>query len=430
MKITKITAREILDSRGTPTVEATVILADGSLGTAAVPSGASTGAHEAVELRDNDPKRYGGKGVLKAGANVEGEIAPALVGMEVEEQEGLDKKMITLDGTENKARLGANAILAVSLACARAAAAASKKPLYEYLTRFNPDFKGVYTMPVPMMNIMNGGAHANWATDIQEFMVLPVKAGSITEAVRIGDEVRIQLGKLLKDKGYNTNVGDEGGFAPAVASNSEPFELMSAAVAAAGYKLGEDIVFGIDAAASEFFKEGKYELHKEGKSATGDELAAFYQTLMSQYPIVSIEDPFSEDEWESFTKFTAQVGAKTQVVGDDLYVTNTKRLQKGIETKATNAILIKLNQIGTLTETIAAITLAEKAGMRAIVSHRSGETEDPFIADLVVATITGQIKTGAPDRSERTVKYNRLMAIEKELGDKAVYAAWPFNAKD
>jgi enolase len=379
-----------------------------------------------VELRDNDPKRYGGKGVLKACANVEGEIASALMGMEVEEQEAIDKKMIELDGTENKARLGANAILSVSLACARAAATNAKQPLYQYLTRFNPQFSSTYTMPVPMMNIMNGGVHANWATDIQEFMILPVKAGSIAEAVRIGDEVRIQLGKLLKDKGYNTNVGDEGGFAPEVKSNSEPFELMSAAVAVAGYKLGEDIVFGIDAAASEFFKDGKYELHKENKSVTSDELVAFYQGLMQKYPIVSIEDPFSEDEWESFAKFTASVGTKTQIVGDDLYVTNTHRLQKGIEIKATNAILIKLNQIGTLTETIETIMMAEKNSLAAIVSHRSGETEDPFIADLVVAMMTGQIKTGAPDRSERTAKYNRLMAIEEELGAKAVYAKFPF----
>lgn len=429
MKITKITAREILDSRGIPTVEATVVLEDGSLGTAAVPSGASTGVHEAVELRDQDPKRYNGKGVLKAVANAEGEIASALVGMEVADQVEIDKKMIALDATPNKGRLGANAILAVSLACARAAASSSKQPLYEYLTRFNPDFTGTYTMPIPMMNIMNGGAHANWATDIQEFMVLPVKAGSITEAVRIGDEVRIQLGKLLKDKGYNTNVGDEGGFAPAVASNSEPFELMSAAVASAGYKLGEDIMFGVDVAASEFFENGKYNLRKEGNILSADELAEFYQGLMQKYPIVSIEDPFSEDEWESFSKFTSSVGQKTQIVGDDLYVTNTKRLQKGIDSKATNAILIKLNQIGTLTETIEAIMLAEKAGMRAIVSHRSGETEDSFIADLVVAMSAGQIKTGAPDRSERTVKYNRLMAIEEELGEKAVYATWPFGVQ-
>jgi enolase len=428
MKIATVSALEILDSRGNPTIEATIVLEDGSKGWAAVPSGASTGKYEAVELRDGDQSRYGGAGVLKAIDNVNRKIAPAVIGLEAGDQKVIDETMIKLDGTENKANLGANAILSVSLASARAAAVSEKKPLYQYLTKLNPDFNGQYIMPIPMMNIMNGGKHAAWATDIQEYMIFPIGAKSITEAVMMCAEVYQQLKKVLKTKGYPTNIGDEGGFAPVVKSNAEPFELMSEAIEKAGYKLGEDICFGIDAAASEFFKHGQYVLNKEGKTVTGDELAQFYQGLRSRYPIISMEDIFAEDDWEGFRKFTEKVG-NVQIVGDDLYVTNVKRLEKGIKEKTTNSILIKLNQIGTVTETVEAILLARKNRMTAVVSHRSGETEDPFIADFVVAMGTGQIKTGAPARSERTAKYNQLIIIEKELGNKASYAPFPFQIK-
>ncbi|NTU98587.1 phosphopyruvate hydratase [Candidatus Falkowbacteria bacterium] len=427
MKIKSIQAIEILDSRGNPTVEATVILEDGSCGSAAVPSGASTGSYEAVELRDGDKGRYAGLGVLKVVSNIEDIIANALVGMDASEQTAIDKKMIELDGTENKAKLGANAILSVSLAVARAAAASEGKPLYQYLSKFNPDFDGHFIMPLPMMNIMNGGKHANWATDIQEYMILPIGAKDMAGAVRMCAEVYAQLKKVLKDKAYNTAVGDEGGFAPAVSSNKEPFELMSQAIKQAGYELGKDIVFGIDAAATEFYKDGKYELNKEGSTLSSEELAAFYmENIVNHYPIKTMEDIFSEDDWAGFENFTAKVGDKIQIVGDDLYVTNINRLKKGIEGKSSNSILIKLNQIGSLTETIDAVLLARQHGMTAVISHRSGETEDEFIADLAVALGTGQIKTGAPARSERTAKYNRLMKIERELGEKAVLAKYPF----
>ncbi|MFA6170885.1 MAG: phosphopyruvate hydratase [Patescibacteria group bacterium] len=426
MKIKDIQAIEILDSRGNPTIEAAVILENGTTGTAAVPSGASTGTYEACELRDGDKERFGGQGVLTAVKNVETTIKKALVGMDASDQKAIDQKMIELDGTSNKAKLGANAILSVSLATARAAAQTEGKPLYEYLTKLNPDFNGTYFMPVPMMNIMNGGKHADWATDIQEYMIMPVGAKSITEAVRMGAEVYQNLKKVLKLKGYGINVGDEGGFAPAVNSNEEPFALICEAINISGYKLGEDIIFAIDPAATEFFEKDHYKLNKEGKNLSSAELAEFFIELSNKYPIKSMEDHFSEDDWEGFKAFTEKTKNKIQVVGDDLYVTNIERLKKGIENKTTNSILIKLNQIGTLTETVSAILMARAAGMTSVISHRSGETEDSFIADFVVAMGTGQIKTGAPARSERTVKYNRLMKIEKELGDKAVYAKFPF----
>lgn len=426
MKIKSIFALEILDSRSNPTIEATVVLEDGSSGSAAVPSGASTGSYEAVELRDGDMKRYNGLGVLKAIANIETKIAPALIGQEASNQNEIDKIMIELDATENKANLGANAILAVSMATARAQAVSEKKPLYQYLAKFNPDFDGNYYLPLPMMNIMNGGKHANWATDIQEYMILPISAPNITEAIRMCSEVYFQLKKILKAQGYEIAVGDEGGFAPAVKSNSEPFELMSQAIANCGYTLGKDIVFGIDAAATEFFKDNNYQLKKEAKSLTSQELADFYLEIMSKYPIKTVEDIFSEDDWQGFENFMIKTDNKVQVVGDDLYVTNIKRLEKGISGKSSNSILIKLNQIGTLSETIETILLSRKNNMTAVISHRSGETEDAFIADLSVAMGTGQIKTGAPARSERTAKYNRLLKIEKELGLKAKLKNFPF----
>jgi len=429
MKIQSIKALQILDSRGTPTLLATVILDNGVSGSAAVPSGASTGSYEAVELRDNDKGVYGGSGVLQAISNIETKIAPALIGSDPTDQKTIDETMIALDGTENKAVLGANAILGVSLAVSRAAAAALNKPLYDYLTKFNPEFNGKYLMPIPMMNVLNGGKHANWATDIQEYMILPVGAKSITGAVRMCAEIYQTLKKVLKDKGYGITVGDEGGFAPAVTSNEETFNLLSEAVVAAGYSLGEDIVFGIDSAATEFFQDGAYHLKKENKILSSDEMISFYKDLAKRHPIRSFEDVLAEDDWSGFKNFTEAFNREVQVVGDDLYVTNVKRLDKGITEKTTNSILIKLNQIGTLTETVAAINKARANGMTAVVSHRSGETEDAYIADLVVAMGTGQIKTGAPARSERTAKYNRLMAIEAELNDKSEYAQFPFLAK-
>jgi len=429
MKIKSIKALQILDSRGTPTLSATVTLDNGVTGWAAVPSGASTGSYEAVELRDGDQGVYGGNGVSKAISNIETKIAPVLIGFDPTDQMAIDEAMIALDGTENKAVLGANAILGVSLAVARAAAASLNQPLYQYLSKFNPEFNGTYQMPVPMMNVLNGGKHANWATDIQEYMILPVGAKSITGAVRMGAEIYQTLKKVLKDKGYGITVGDEGGFAPAVKSNEETFHLLSEAVVAAGYTLGEDIVFGIDSAATEFFQDGAYHLKKENKIFSSDELIAFYKDLAERHPIRSFEDVLAEDDWTGFKNFTDAFNGEVQVVGDDLYVTNVKRLARGIAEKTTNSILIKLNQIGTLTETVAAINEARKNGMTAVVSHRSGETEDAFIADLVVAMGTGQIKTGAPARSERTAKYNRLMAIEAELDGKSEYAVFPFLIK-
>jgi enolase len=425
MKIKSVIAQEILDSRGNPTIEATTILEDGSRGWAAVPSGASTGKYEAVELRDGDNARFNGAGVLKAVENVNTTIAGKVIGMNAEDQISLDKAMIELDGTENKANLGANAILSVSLSTAVAQSKAENKELFEYLTKFNPNFNGTYVMPIPEMNVLNGGKHANWATDIQEYMLFPTGAISTTEAIRICAEIYQTLKGIVKSKGYAVTIGDEGGFAPNVSSNEEPFQLLSEAIEKVGYVLGKDVSLGIDAAASEFYTDGKYKLNKEKKELSGDEFGDFLKKLKSKYPIISMEDIFAEDDWDSFQKFTSD-NPTTQTVGDDLYVTNVKRLQRGIDNKTTNAILIKLNQIGTLTETIDAILLARKNNMQSIVSHRSGETEDTFIADLVVAMGTGQIKTGAPARSERVAKYNRLMRIEKLLGEKATFAKFPF----
>lgn len=427
MKIKSVHAQEILDSRGNPTIEAVTVLEDGSEGWAAIPSGASTGKYEAVELRDGDKSRYGGTGVLKAVDNVNEKISKAVTGLEASDQRKVDGAMLELDASENKANLGANAILSVSLSMARAEATSEKKELYEYLVKFNPDFNGKYTMPVPEMNVMNGGKHANWATDIQEYMLFPTGAKSVAEAIRMNAEIYQLLKGIIKSKGYAISVGDEGGFAPDVKSNEEPFQLMSEAIQKAGYIPGTDVSFGIDAAASEFFTDNKYKLNKEGKTVTSDEFAAFLKQLAARYPIISMEDIFAEDDWSGFEKYTASEGKTTQIVGDDLYVTNVKRLQRGIQEKTTNSILIKLNQIGTLTETVDAILLARKNGMTSIVSHRSGETEDAFIADFTVAMGTGQIKTGAPARSERVAKYNRLMRIERELEDKAVYSTFPFR---
>jgi enolase len=429
MKIVSIKALEILDSRGNPTVSACVSLENGFKGEAAVPSGASTGSYEAVELRDDDSSRYHGAGVLKALSNIKDIIAPALIGMDASDQAQIDATMITLDGTDNKSKLGANAILAVSLACSRAAAASLGQPLYQYLSKFNSEFTGKYLLPVPMMNVLNGGKHADWATDIQEYMIMPVGAKSFAGAVRMCAEVYQSLKKILKTKNYAISVGDEGGFAPAFKDNEEPFVVLAEAAVAAGYGLGEELVFGIDAAATEFYQDGVYNLKKEGKKLSSGELIAFYQDLSARHSLVSFEDVLAEDDWAGFQQFTAAFSPLCQVVGDDLYVTNVTRLERGIAEKSSNSILIKLNQIGTITETVAAIDLARKNGMTAVVSHRSGETEDTFIADFVVAMGTGQIKTGAPCRSERTSKYNRLLAIAAELGDQATYYSFPFAGK-
>ena len=427
MKIKSLTAQEILDSRGNPTIECVTTLEDGSIGWAAVPSGASTGKYEAVELRDGDSKRFGGAGVLKAVENVNTTIQTAVKGFDAEDQNKLDRAMIELDGTENKAKLGANAILSVSLSVARAEAQHEKKPLYKYLSKFNPDFKGIYTMPLPMFNVYNGGKHGDWATDIQEYMLFPVGAKNVAEAIRMGVEVYHSLKSILKLKGYPIAVGDEGGFAPSTTKNNEePFQLMGEAIEKAGYVLGNDICFGIDPAASEFFNEGKYEFKKEGRSLSTDELTEFYLSLWKKYPIISMEDMFGQDDWDGFKKLYQKTEGKLQVMGDDLFVTNIERLQKGINEKTCNSILIKLNQIGTLTETVDAVLMSRKAGMTAIVSHRSAETEDAFMSDFVVAMGTGQIKTGAPARGERTAKYNQLMRIERELGNKAEFAKFPF----
>lgn len=427
MKISSVHAQEILDSRGNPTIECVTTLEDGSRGWAAIPSGASTGKYEAVELRDGDEKRYGGTGVLKAVDNVNVNLLSIVKGLDAADQETLDHKMIEADGTKNKANFGANAILSISLSAARAQAVSDKKPLYAHLSQFNPDFDGTYIMPIPEMNVMNGGKHANWATDIQEYMLFPIGAPSVVEAVRMNAEVYANLKKLIKKKGYATTIGDEGGFAPStIANNEEPFQLMSEAIQSAGYELGKDICFGIDPAASEFFKDGKYVLNKEGKTVTSDELADFFRNLATKYPIISMEDIFAEDDWDGFRKFTEQDKGKTQIVGDDIYVTNEEKLSRGIAEKTSNSILIKLNQIGTLTETVKTVLMARKNGMTAVVSHRSGETEDAFIADFVVAMGIGQIKTGAPARSERLAKYNQLMRIERELGENAHYMKWPF----
>ncbi|HTK03457.1 MAG TPA: phosphopyruvate hydratase [Alphaproteobacteria bacterium] len=419
MKIKNIHARQILDSRGNPTVECDITLEDGSFGRAAVPSGASTGTHEALELRDGDPKIYLGKSVLKAVENVNVVINNALVGIEITSQADLDNKMIELDGTENKSKLGANAILAVSLAFAKAAANSQKLPLYQYLHNISGVTKPL-SLPLPMMNIINGGAHADFASDIQEFMIQPIGAKNFTDCLRMGAEIFHSLKKILKENGYDTAVGDEGGFAPRVKQgNKESLELISKAVAQAGYTLGTDVVFALDVAASELYKDGKYVLKAEGKEFTTDEMIAFLEDLVSKYPIVSIEDGLSEEDWDGWIKLNEKIGSKIQLVGDDLLVTNTKFLQKAIDVKACNAILVKVNQIGSLTETINAINLANSAGFKAITSHRSGETEDTTIAHIAVGLSTGQIKTGSLSRTDRVAKYNELLRIEEELGGDA-----------
>jgi len=415
--IVAIHGREILDSRGNPTVEVDVLLETGASGRAAVPSGASTGIHEAVELRDGDKGRFGGKGVQKAIAAVNGEIADALSGLDAEDQVEIDNTMLILDGERNKSRLGANAILGVSLATAKAAASEAGLPLYRYVGGVS-----ARTMPVPMMNILNGGAHADNPIDIQEFMIMPVSAETNSDAIRCGAEIFQALKGELSKAGLNTNVGDEGGFAPNLGSAEEALEFIMKSTKVAGYEPGDDVVLALDAASSEFFKEGKYELVGEGKSLSSDKMVAYYADLVSKFPVISIEDGMAEDDWEGWAAITREIGDKVQLVGDDLFVTNTERLSRGISDGVANSILVKVNQIGSLTETLAAVDMAHKAGYTAVMSHRSGETEDSTIADLAVATNCGQIKTGSLCRSDRTAKYNQLIRIEEDLGDQAVYA--------
>ena len=417
VEIIDVFAREVLDSRSNPTVEVEVELEDGSMGRAIVPSGASTGEYEAVELRDGDKSRYNGKGVLKAVQNVNDIIAPELIGMNVYDQTLIDKTMIELDGTDNKAKLGANAILGVSLAVARAAADSLGLPIYQYIGGVNSK-----VLPVPMMNILNGGKHADNNVDIQEFMIMPVGAKKFSDALRMCSEVYHSLKKTLTSKHYNTAIGDEGGFAPDLKSNEEAIQVIVEAISNAGYKPGEQVAIAIDTASSELYKEdGKYHLAGEGRVLSSSEMVDFYESLVNKYPIVSLEDGLSENDWDGWKLLTDRLGKKIQLVGDDLFVTNTKRLSTGIKKGVANSILIKLNQIGTLTETIDAIEMAERAGYTAVVSHRSGETEDTTIADLVVAMNAGQIKTGAPARTDRVAKYNQLLRIEEELGEVAQY---------
>jgi enolase len=414
--IVDVHARQILDSRGNPTVEVDVTLEDGSMGRAAVPSGASTGAHEAVELRDGDKSRWGGKGVGKAVDAVNGEIAEEVIGLEAEDQAEIDASMLALDGSENKGRLGANAILGVSLATAKAAADARGLPLYRYVGGVDANL-----LPVPMMNILNGGVHADNGIDFQEFMVMPVGARSFAEALRCGAEIFHSLKSALHQAGLSTSVGDEGGFAPAINSAREALDFIERAVSAAGYKLGDDVLLALDCAASEFFKDGAYRMEGEGKTFSPEQMADYLAELASNYPIASIEDGMAEDDWHGWKLLTEKLGERVQLVGDDLFVTNVKRLQRGIDESIANSILIKVNQIGTLTETIQAVRLAQTSGYTAVMSHRSGETEDSTIADLAVALSCGQIKTGSLARSDRTAKYNQLLRIEEELGDAAIY---------
>ncbi len=424
--IKHVRGREILDSRGTPTVEVDVILEDGAMGRAAVPSGASTGRHEAVELRDGDPRRFSGKGVLKAVANVNGPLADAVRGMDARQQRAIDEKMIALDGTPNKGNLGANAILGVSLAVAKAAAASTERPLYSYLGELYRSGEEANLLPVPMINIINGGAHADNLIDFQEFMIMPVNASGFHESIRMGAEIFMALRNALKKDGYNTNVGDEGGFAPDLPGTRAALDYVMRAIEAAGYAPGRDVWLAIDAASSEFFENGVYDMkgarHGQGRRMNSEQMVEYLEALVNDYPILSIEDGMAEDDWEGWRLLTERLGQKVQLVGDDLFVTNTERLKRGIEEGAANAILIKVNQIGTLTETLDAMEMAHKAGYRAIVSHRSGDTEDPFIADLAVATRCGQIKTGSVSRSERVGKYNQLMRIEEELDEAAEFA--------
>ncbi|MET0026857.1 MAG: phosphopyruvate hydratase [Candidatus Thiodiazotropha sp.] len=415
-EIVDVRAREILDSRGNPTIEADVITAEGAIGRAMVPSGASTGSREALELRDGDKSRYLGKGVLKAVSHVNGPIRDALMGMDAEDQAGIDQCMLDLDGTENKAKLGANALLGVSLAAAHATAQERALPLYRSLSA------GPYRLPVPMMNIINGGAHADNSVDLQEFMILPVGAGSIREAVRYGAEVFHALQSVLKGRGMATAVGDEGGFAPNLPSNEAAIEVILEAINKAGFSAGKDIYLGLDVASSEFYKDGVYDLASEGRKFSAAEFADYLAAWVDQYPIISIEDGMDESDWDGWKLLTEKLGQRVQLVGDDLFVTNTKILKRGIDENIANSILIKVNQIGTLTETLDAIAMARDAGYSSVVSHRSGETEDTTIADLVVATATGQIKTGSLSRSDRVAKYNQLMRIEDQLGDEAVFA--------
>lgn len=415
--IEEIRAREILDSRGNPTVEVEVFLESGGTGRAAVPSGASTGAHEAIELRDGEKDRYGGKGVLKAVENVNTEIAEELYGWDALDQVGIDAFLVNLDGTPNKGRLGANALLGVSLAVAKAAADALDLPLYRYLGGV-----AARTLPVPMMNILNGGKHAVNSTDLQEFMIMPVGASSFAEALRWGAEIYHSLKKVLSGRNYNTNVGDEGGFAPSLSSNEEAVEVIVEAIEKAGYKPGQDVFIALDPASSEIYENGTYHLAREGRRLSSEEMIAFYEDWVHKYPIISIEDGLAEDDWEGWQLLRERLGDRVQLVGDDLLVTNVERLKMGIERRAANSILIKLNQIGTLTETLSAIEMAKRAGWTAVVSHRSGETEDTTIADLVVATNAGQIKTGAPARTDRVAKFNQLLRIEEELQDSAEFA--------
>lgn len=419
-KIANVIGFEVMDSRGNPTVMAEVVLESGVVGSACAPSGASTGSREALELRDGDKSRYLGKGVLKAVANINETIKPLLVGKNAADQRVLDKIMIDADGTENKAKLGANAILAVSLAAAKAAAADKKIPLYAHIAEINGT-PGQYTMPVPMMNIVNGGEHADNNVDIQEFMIQPVSAPTFAEALRMGAEVFHSLKKVLSGRGLNTAVGDEGGFAPNLPSNEGALEAIAEAIAAAGYKLGEEITLALDCAASEFYKDGVYDMSGEGKKFSPEEFADYLATLANKYPILSIEDGMDESDWDGWATLTKKIGNKIQLVGDDLFVTNTKILKEGIEKGIANSILIKFNQIGSLSETLDAIKMAKDAGYTAVISHRSGETEDTTIADLAVATAAGQIKTGSLSRSDRIAKYNRLLRIEAELGSKAPY---------
>lgn len=417
--ITEITAREILDSRGNPTVEVEVYLEDGFQGRASVPSGASTGEHEAVELRDGDALRYMGKGVLKAVENVNERIAPEIIDMEVLDQVAIDQRMIEMDGTPNKSELGANAILGVSLAVAKAAANLLDVPLYRYIGGIS-----ARTLPVPMMNILNGGKHADSNVDLQEFMVMPVGAESFSEALRMGAEAFHALKKVLKDRGLSTGYGDEGGFAPNLRSNEEAIQVIVEAIIQAGFKPGESIYIALDPAASEIYEDGKYHLKGEGRSLTSEEMVNYWASLVNKYPIISIEDGLDQNDWQGWKLLTERIGEHVQLVGDDLFVTNTNRLSRGIREKAGNSILIKPNQIGTLTETLEAIEMAKRAGYTPVISHRSGETEDTTIADIAVATNAGQIKTGAPNRTDRVVKYNQLLRIEEELAEAAQYAGW------
>jgi enolase len=414
--ITDVYAREILDSRGNPTVEVDVYLEDGSFGRAAVPSGASTGAFEAVELRDGDAQRFMGKGVLNAVDNVNTLIAPAIIGLSALDQVGIDKLMIDMDSTPNKSKLGANAILGVSLAVAKAAADSLGVPLYRYIGGTNGR-----NLPAPMMNILNGGKHADNNVDIQEFMVMPLGASNFAEALRMGTEIFHNLKKVLKGRGYNTAVGDEGGFAPNLSSNEEALDVIVEAIHKAGYKPGEEVFLALDVAATELYKDGAYHFEGQGLTRSAVEMVDFYAGLVERYPIISIEDGLAEEDWEGWKLFTDKLGKKIQIVGDDLFVTNTERLAKGIELKTANSILIKVNQIGTLTETLEAIEMAKRAGYTCVISHRSGETEDSTIADIAVATNAGQIKTGAPSRTDRVAKYNQLLRIEEELDETAVY---------